>query len=144
MGNRIVFETRDIDINGIKDSIDKALVAAAFKIRDDARKEFVASKPQYKHATKDYEKLANGIMVGKLKNSEVKVHGLGDNSDKSLWKTRFFIGSTIYRTQTKQEGKNLNKPYTKGFIRGNDAIDKAVDKNNATLEIFINNVLNRK
>lgn len=144
MGKGITFECWDIDTSDIKENIDRALLAAAFKVRDDARREFIASKPQYKYATSDYDKLANGIMIGRLKNSEVKVHALGNNSDQTLWKTRFFVGSTIYRTQNKRRGESLNKPYTKGFIKGNDAIDKAVSQNETTLDIYIHNVLNKK
>lgn len=143
MGKGLIFETRNIDSGDLLDRIDKAILAAAFKVRDDARHEFLSSKSQYKYATSDYHRLANGIMVGKLTNSSVKVHALGDNVDQDLWKTRFFVGSTTYRTQTKHQGKSI-KPYTKGFIQSNDAIDKAVNENQNTLGEFITNVINNK
>lgn len=142
MGKGLVFETRNIEDKGLLDKIDKALLAAAFRVRDDARNVFMSSKSLYKHATSNYDKLANGIMVGKLNNSTVKVHTLGDNKDQSLWKTRFFVGSTLYRTQTQKKGVKLKKPYSKGFIQANDALEQAVSQNQNTLDLFVNNVLN--
>lgn len=142
MGKGLVFETRNIeDEKEILNKIDKAILATAFKVRDDARKQFLAYKGQYKYATTNYNKLAEGIMIGKLDNSSVKVHAFGDNKDPNLWKARFFVGSTVYRTQTKHQGKTI-KPFTKGFIQANDAIDKAIEENKNTLGNFIGNVLN--
>lgn len=144
MGKGLIFETRNIEDDGLLEKIDKAVLAAAFKVRDDARNAFLSSKSQYKYATTDYDRMAEGIMVGKLNSStnSVKVHALGDNRDPDLWKARFFVGSTIYRTQTKQQGKSLDKPYTKGYIKSNDAIDKAINQNQNTLNEFISNTLN--
>lgn len=144
MGKGLKFDIRnieDIEKDLLKE-IDKAVLAAAFKVRDDARKHFLSSKRQYKYATSEYNRMANGIMIGKLQDSSVKVHALGDNKDPDLWKARFFVGSTTYRTQTKHQGKAI-KPYTKGFIQSNDAIDKAIDENQNTLGQFIGNVLTK-
>lgn len=143
MGKELTFECRNIEDGDLLAKIDKAVVAAACKVRDDAKKAFMANKSQYKYATKNYDALASGIMIGKLKGDAIKVHALGNNQKGSnTYKTRFFVGSTIYRTQTKQQGKSI-KPYTKGYIKGNDAIDKAVNSNGNTLNQYINNVLNK-
>ena len=48
------------------EGVNKAIVAAAYKVRDDARSIFKASKTLYKNATSEYDKLAEGINVGKL------------------------------------------------------------------------------
>lgn len=146
MGKGLTFETRNIeaDEKELLNKIDKAVLATAFKVRDDARDIFMSSKSQYKYGTSDYNRMAKGIMIGKLDNSSVKVHALGDNKDPDLWKARFFVGSTTYRTQSKQQGKTLNKPYSKGFIKSNDAIDKAVAQNQNTLSEFIGNVINNQ
>lgn len=141
---RLIFEIRNIEesVPELIEQIDKAVLAAAFKIRDDARTHFMSSKSQYKYATSNYNKLANGIMVGKLTGSSVKVHSLGNKGNNDTWKTRFFVGGTTYRTQTQQEGVRLNKPYTKGFIQDNTALDKAVAQNQNILSEFIGNVIN--
>ena len=118
------------------DGVNKALVAAAYKVRDDARSVFKASKTLYKNATSEYDKLAEGINVGKLVAGTIKVHALGDgNGATSLWKSVFFVGGTLYRS---------NKRGNKGRITENMALDKAVSTNAKTLEKYIDNVLKQK
>lgn len=132
---RLIFDTRDIEelsqemLNGI----DRAVVAAAFKIRDEMRDEFKKSRSMYKYATEDYANLSNGIMVGKLKNSQVKIHALGNRQDDGTWKARFFVGGTTYRK---------NSRGNKGFIKSNEAVDNGLTKADSILTTFINNTLN--
>ena len=68
---RLIFDTYDIEkaSSEILRNIDKAVVASAFKLRDDARKIFISSAGIYKTHTSghDYKDLANGIMIGKLR-----------------------------------------------------------------------------
>ena len=118
------------------EGVNKAIVAAAYKVRDDARSVFKASKTLYKNATSEYDKLAEGINVEKLVGGTIKVHALGDgNGATSLWKSVFFVGGTLYRS---------NKRGNKGRITENMALDKAVSSNANTLEKYIDNVLKQK
>lgn len=118
------------------EGVNKAIVAAAYKVRDDARSVFKASKTLYKNATSEYDKLAEGINVGKLVGGTIKVHALGDgNGATSFWKSVFFVGGTLYRS---------NKRGNKGRITENMALDKAVSTNAKTLEKYIDNVLKQK
>ena len=144
MGSKVIYDSRDLETvsESIKNSIDKAVLATAFKIRDDARAEFLSSGSLYKHTDgHNYNSLADGIMVGKLNNGTVKVHALGSKEKYNSYKARFFVGGTTYRTQT---GKVSGKPYTKGFIKNNDALDKSVNTNSTTLTNYINNVINNE
>jgi len=141
---RLIFDTRDLD-TASKDTlqkIDKALLAAAFKIRDDMRQEYINSSNIYKNRTENYNHLKDGIMIGKLKDNTVKIHSLGNNQKGSdTYKTRFFVGGTIYRTQSTKAGKSI-KPYTKGYIKANDAVQKGLADGQETLNTYINNTLN--
>lgn len=144
MGGKVIYDSRDLEVasESIKKGIDQAVLATAFKVRDDARAEFLSSGSLYKKSVgHDYNSLADGIMVGKLNNSTVKVHALGSKEKYNSYKTRFFVGGTTYRTQT---AKKSGKPYTKGFIQSNDALDKSVGNNSTTLTNYINNVLNNE
>ena len=136
----MIFDTRDLETASeeILKGIDKAVLATAFKVRDDARQSFKGSSNLYKHsASHSYDNLASGIMVGKLNNGTVKVHALGDKSNYNSYKARFFVGGTTYRQQTSKGGKT----YTKGFIQGNDALGRSAENNNSTLTNYINNVI---
>ena len=139
---RKIYDIRDLSTASeeMLRGIDKAVLAAAFKVRDDARLSFLGSNSLYKNHTPNhnYEKLAEGIMVGKLTNNKVKVHAMGSKENYNSFKTRFFVGGTTYRESTSKSGK----PFTKGFIQSNDAITKAVDNNQDTLTNYINNVIN--
>ena len=73
---RIVYDTRDLE-NATEEmlrGVNRALLAAAFKIRDDMRDEFRRSIGEYKYATEDYYRMAQGIMVGKLQDGSVKIY----------------------------------------------------------------------
>ena len=87
--------------------IDKAVLAAGFKIRDDARDAFAAAQSKYKYATPEYHNLESGIMVGHLYDSHVKIHAMGAKSDYDTYKTRFFVGGTVYRKQKRWQGKRI-------------------------------------
>jgi hypothetical protein len=132
---RIVYDTRDLE-NATEEmlrGVNRALLAAAFKIRDDMRDEFRRSIGEYKYATEDYYRMAQGIMVGKLQDGSVKIHALGNYENDGTWKARFFVGGTTYR-------KNVNGD--KGYIKANNAIDKGMNNAQNTLNNYINNALN--
>ena len=142
MGKRIIYDERDLDNIGAEliEGVNRAVVAAAFKIRDDARKHYRADATRYKYHTEKSNALAEGIMVGKLRGGTIKIHALGAKSDYHTYKTRFFVGGTKYRVQKKYNGKNI-KPYTKGFISELSSLDKSIASGESTLKEFINNAL---
>lgn len=126
----------------LKEKVDNAVIAAAAQIRNRARAFFIQAKTLYKYRTPNYKHLNEGIMLGKFNktNSTIKIHAMGDNSDKDSYKTRFFVGGTVYRKQTKKAGKRI-KPYSKGYIKSNDAIDHSMQNAGNYLDRFIKNVL---
>ena len=136
MANRIVYDTRDLENASAEmlKGINRALLAAAFKIRDEMRNEFIKSQSQYKYGTEEYYKMAEGIMVGKLDNRTVKIHTLGHKENDGTWKARFFVGGTNYRKNSKGN---------KGYIKSNEAVDKGMNNAQNTLNNFINNALNK-
>ena len=141
---RLIFDTYDIE-NASREmlkNIDKAIIASAFRIRDEARRIFINSFSIYKtHSSgHSYKDLANGIMVGKLRTSQIKIHSLGDKTNEHTYKTRFFVGGTQYRKQNKMKGKAV-KPYQKGFIKPNETIDKAMADADTTLNNYIKNAI---
>ena len=140
---RLIYDTYDIEkaSQEILRNIDKAVVATAFQVRDDARQIFISSGSIYKKHTGNYKDLASGIMIGKLQTSQVKVHSLGNREKANTYKTRFFVGGTQYRKQTKARGKTLAKPYEKGYIKPNDTIDKAMMNADSTLSKYIKNAM---
>lgn len=141
---RVIYEIRDLETasNEMLNKIDKAVVAAAFKIRDEMRSDFIRDAASvYKTHTGDINKLAEGIMVGKLRGGAVKIHALGSKDNYDTYKTRFFVGGTIYRTQDKKLGRSI-KPYSKGFITALNSVDKGMETAENTLNQFINNTLN--
>ena len=123
-------------------NIDKAIVASAFKIRDEARQIFISSRSIYKtHSSgHNYTDLASGIMVGKLRSSQIKIHSLGTKENEHTYKTRFFVGGTKYRKQNKIGDKAI-KPYQKGYIKPNETIDKVMDDADTTLSNYIKNAM---
>lgn len=143
MARKAIWDTRDLTqlTQHQLQMVDKAVCATAFRLRDDARSKFKSSL--YKYKTSKYDALAEGIMVGRLRNSQIKVHALGTISNYHSYKTRFFVGGTRYRTQTKKQGQPLSKPYTKGYISGNDALDKAASSMNGVLDKYVSNALNK-
>lgn len=141
---KLVYSDRDLEeaSNEILERIDKAVLATAFNVRDNMRSEFKNSKSNYKYSTEKYNELSEGIMVGKLRNGTVKVHALGSPSKYNTYKTRFFVGGTIYRTQTERNGVGI-KPSNKGYLKSNDAVEKGLKGGQETLERYINNVLKK-
>jgi hypothetical protein len=132
--NKLIFDTRDLEnySDEMISKIDKAVVAAAFKIRDEIREEFKKSANEYANHTEKYNDLAEGIMVGKLKNSQIKVHAMGSNEKPDTFKTRFFVGGTVYRKTNKGN---------KGFIKSNASVDKGLRNAEDILNTFIKNTL---
>lgn len=140
---KLIYDTTDLTnaSNEILDSIDKALMAAAFTIRDNARSIFKSdAATTYKSHTGNINKLSTGIMVGKNNHGSVKIHAFGSKDDYDSYKTRFFVGGTINRTQTKRHGKNI-KPYTKGYIKAIDTIEKTISNSQPILDTYIQHVL---
>lgn len=139
---RVIYDTRDLDLASeeMLKNIDSALIAAAYRIRDDMRDSFRRDAAGAYNHTGDINKLAEGILVGKLRNSTVKVHALGSNSNPDTYKTRFFVGGTIYRKQTQIKGKSI-KPYSKGYIKSLDSVEKGMQNAESILNKYINNVL---
>lgn len=142
MGKRLIYSERDLTqaSDELLKSIDKAVLAAAFSVRDEMRSKFLSSSTKYKHGTSEYSSLAEGIMVGKLRDSKVKVHALGSKSKYNTFKTRFFVGGTLYRTQKQVNGKSI-KPYSKGYIQSNDAVRLGLSSADQTLNKYIKNVI---
>lgn len=137
---KLIFEVRDLEEASaeIQNSVDRALLAAAFKIRDEMRSCFRKdAATTYEHKG-DVERMADGIMVGKLTNSKVKVHALGSRVDDGTYKTRFFVGGTIYRKGTSSNGK----VFSKGYIQALDSVEKGIANADTILNEFINNALN--
>jgi hypothetical protein len=132
--NRLIYDVRNLETASeeMLKKIDRAVLAAAFKIRDEMRDEFRKSQSSYKYNTSDYQRLAGGIMVGKLNDSHVKVHSLGNKTDDGTWKARFFVGGTTYRK---------NNRGNKGFIKSNEAVDKGLSNAETILNTFIKNTL---
>ena len=117
--------------------IDKALVAAAYKIKDNAQSLFV-NNGKYKNLSN----LKDGIMLGKLQDSQIKLHAFGYNdSAKQTYKARFFVGGTQVRVNKKPIG-NHKKPLTKGRIEPLDTIDKATQGGEAILDNYIKRAIN--
>lgn len=123
------------------EGVDRAVMAAAIHVRDNMKQSFLSGSTLYKHGTSKYRNLVDGIRVGKLHDGKVRIHALGGRDNYDTYKTRFFVGGTIPRTQTKQNGKNI-KPYTKGYIKANSAIDLGFSGAENILTTFINNVIN--
>ena len=132
--NRLIFDARDLELESkeILEKIDKALVASAFKIRDDMRSEFIKAKSEYKYSTSEYKKMSEGVMVGKLNNSQIKIHSLGHKENDGTWKARFFVGGTTYRKNNKGN---------KGYIKSNEAVDKGLNDAENILNSYIKNAI---
>lgn len=142
MGKRI-YAIRDLEeySDRITKDIERAVLATAFTLRDKIREKFKQDASVYKHKTDKINALAEGIMVGKMNNGKVKIHAMGSQEKYDTYKTRFFVGGTEYREQTKVSGKPLQKPYTKGYIKALDSIDRGMDNANNILEEYIKNVI---
>lgn len=139
-----IYDTEEIQQYTVKQlaKIDKALVAAAYTIRDNARQAFV-NNGKYK----GIGVLSEGIMLGRLvKNggvSSITVHGFGYNdTKKQTYKTRFFILGTLDRQVKKRNGTTLKQPYSIGNIERLDSIENAMKGADNTLISYIRNALN--
>lgn len=142
---KLIYDTKDLSnaSQEILDGVDRAVMAAAFKIRDNARALFKSdAKATYKSHTGDITKLADGIMVGKNNHGTVKIHALGSRDFYDSYKTRFFVGGTMNRTQTKRKNQSI-KPYSKGYIKSIDTIDKVINSSRSILESYIQHVLDK-
>lgn len=129
MKNRIIYEIEDLDTFGkeILQSIDRAVLAAAFRMRDNARAKFLSSDNK---RTSKYDSLSRGINVGKLINHQTNVNALGTRENYDTYKTRFFVGGTKPRT----------KGHDRGFISANNALENGIDE--SLLEKYISNAIN--
>ena len=130
-------EELDTITRDTKQKINKAVVAAAIKIRDMIRASFVNdAQSLYKHHKGNIAHLTSGIMIGKDQGGSIKIHAMGNKTDYGSYKTRFFVGGTRYRKQTKMKGKAI-KPYTKGYIKPTDSLVKVVQQSNPILINYI-------
>lgn len=133
--NRAIYDSRDLEkaSDEILKKVDSAVLAAAFKIRDEIREDFKKDITKYKYATSNYYKMAEGIMVGKLRDGYVKIHALGSKENKGDWKARFFVGGTMVRKNSRGD---------KGLIDYNSAIDDGMKNANTILSTYVKNTLN--
>lgn len=131
---RVIYDTRDLSdaTEEMLRSIDRAVLASAFRLRDEMRDQFKKDITLYKYATPDYYRMAEGIMVGKLRDGHVKIHALGHKENTGDWKARFFVGGTDYRKNSKGN---------KGFIKKNEALDDGMANANTILTSYIQNAI---
>lgn len=125
-----IYDTKQIEQFTVQQlqAIDKALVAAAYKLKDIAQKEFV-NNGRYRKL----DSLKEGIMLGRLQNSSISLHSYGYNDSlKKTYKARFFVGGTVDRD---------NGKHSTGHIEALDTIDKTVQANQQLLTEYINKVI---
>lgn len=111
--------------------VDKALVAAAYAMRDKARKLFVSNAKGYK-----LQNLQDAIMLGKLRTgvdgvSSITLHAMGNSSNYNSYKARFFAGGAYHRQTRSQRYR--------GSIEALNTIENALDQ--GTLDDYINSVI---
>ena len=136
---KLIYNTEELETFNREtiDRINKAVVASAIRIRDITRSTFISDASSlYKTHKGDISHLTSGIMIGKDQGGSIKVHAMGSREDSSSYKTRFFVGGTRYRRQTKRLGKSI-KPFTKGFIKATDSLMKVVDTSEPILINYI-------
>lgn len=111
--------------------IDKALVAAAYKMRDNARRLLTANDKGYQIAS-----IADGIMLGRLRKdasgTTITLHAMGNSSNPKSWKARIFAGGAYHR-RTRSKGRN------RGSIEDLKTIQKSTDQK--ILDNYINNAI---
>lgn len=100
---RLIYDTADF--NGINaqtiQKVNRAVVAAAIKIRDDVRQTFVSdAQSLYRHHTGNIENLTTGIMIGKDRGGSIKIHAMGSREDYESFKTRFLL--VVLNTERKK------------------------------------------
>ena len=129
MKNKIIYEIEDLDTFGkeMLQDIDRAVLAAAFQMRDNARAKFLSS-PHRK--TSAFDDLNKGINVGKLINHQTNINAYGTREHYNSYKTRFFEGGTKPRT----------KGHDRGQLTGIHSLEDALDE--SILTKYINNVIN--
>ena len=137
-----IYDSKDLTTlsDEMLSKVDDAVMAAAIHIRDNMKQAFNSGSSLYKYGTNEYHSLAEGIRVNRLSDGKVRIHALGGRDQYNTYKTRFFVGGSIPRTQTKWKGRNI-KPYSKGYIRANNAVDIGFADAENTLTTFINHVL---
>ena len=118
-------------------AIKSGVVQTGIEVRDKARSIYKSSGAGLKYGTSQYANLARGIMMGTFTEQgdvyQIKVHAMGNKSDYDTYKTRFFVGGTVLRVQTKRLGKPI-KPYSKGELKSNNAIDLATSNGESILK----------
>ena len=129
MKNRIIYEIEDLDTFGkeMLQDIDRAVLAAAFQMRDNARTRFLGS-PHRK--TSEFDSLTKGINIGKLINHQTNINAYGTRENYNSYKARFFEGGTKPRT----------KGHDRGQLTGIHSLEDALDE--SILTKYINNVIN--
>lgn len=113
--------------------VDKALVAAAYAMRDHARRLLVT---EGKGKGYRLDRLQEGVMLGRLRKSpagetSITLHAMGKASDYNSFKTRFFAGGAYHR----QTGKGRNR----GTIEDLKTIEQSLDEK--ILDDYINNAI---
>ena len=143
MGRRIYSE---IDVRNVEKELlgklNKSVMAAAFTIRDNMRAEFKKDGTKYKYHTSKFDRMAEGINVGKMRNGTVVIHAMGNRENDGTWKTRFFVGGTKIRKQSKENGKRLEHPYTKGYLSSLDSVEKGMRDAQQILNTYVEHVIN--
>lgn len=126
-----IFDTTQKMTAAQQQKIEKALVAAAYAMRNNARKQFTHNGHGY-----DISSLQDGILLGSLRVadgvSSITIHAMGDSSIPKTWKARIFAGGAYHR-RTKGKGRN------RGTIEDLKTITKALNQN--ILDTYINNVI---
>ena len=143
MGRRIYSE---IDVRNVEKELlgklNKSVMAAAFAIRDNMHAEFKKDGSKYKYHTSKFDRMAEGINVGKMRNGTVVIHAMGNRENDGTWKTRFFVGGTKIRKQSKENGKRLEHPYTKGYLSSLDSVEKGMRDAQQILNTYVEHVIN--
>jgi hypothetical protein len=136
---RLIYNSEELETFS-KDTIErinKAVVASAIRIRDIIRSTFLRDASSlYKTHKGNISHLTSGIMIGRDQGGSIKIHAMGNKEDYDSYKTRFFIGGTRYRRQTKRKGKPI-KPFTKGFIKPTDSLVKVMETSEPILINYI-------
>ena len=143
MGRRIYSE---IDVSNVEKELlgklNKSVMAAAFAIRDNMRAEFKKDGSKYKYHTAKFDRMSEGINVGKMRNGTVVIHAMGNRENDGTWKTRFFVGGTKIRKQRKENGQRLEHPYTKGYLSSLDSVEKGMQDAQQILNTYVQHVIN--
>ena len=137
-----IYYTEQLEEATLKDlaAVNRGLVKAAIQIRDEARVKFSNNRKNYK-----ISKFQDAIMLGKLRKDQnsIAIHGFGSkNNDKELFKARFFILGTRWRSQTQLNGKKLQKSRSVGRIESLNTLDQVIGNANIKLQQEIQKSLN--